>query len=137
MGELGMAGLRGSEGTAVALAAHGRGCAMTIDVSTYSKRCSRCHRGLPITSFNVNRSRKDGYQHRCKRCEQNLRFISYPERRLPGLREEYARTGRCDLCENMSWRRESPHCPCCLEAFEEEDTSSDYQEIVERRRFIG
>lgn len=51
----------------------------TPDVVT--KVCNRCHRILPVTSFNRKSSTKDGYQFQCKECQAELARQLYRKRK--------------------------------------------------------
>lgn len=43
---------------------------MTVIDPTYPKRCFRCRETKPLSDFNRNRSRSDGYQPDCRACRQ-------------------------------------------------------------------
>ena len=46
-----------------------------------TKVCNRCHRILPVTSFNRKASTKDGYQFQCKECQAELARQLYQRRK--------------------------------------------------------
>ena len=46
-----------------------------------TKVCNRCHRILPVTSFNRKASTKDGYQFQCKECQAELARQLYKRRK--------------------------------------------------------
>ena len=46
-----------------------------------TKVCNRCHRMLPITSFNRKSSTKDGYQFQCKECQAEMARQLYQKRK--------------------------------------------------------
>lgn len=48
---------------------------------TVTKVCNRCHRILPVTSFNRKASTKDGYQFQCKECQAELARQLYQRRK--------------------------------------------------------
>lgn len=61
-----------------------------------SKICSTCGKRLPISAFNRDKSRKDGYQYRCKNCYRdwyNTRYAtekSFREKRSQHFSKYYA-----------------------------------------------
>lgn len=103
----------------------------------YSKRCTQCQRGLSIESFYVKRDTADGHDHRCKRCcVNNAMARKKTGAYLTARRREYERTGRCPECEDMSWRRKRPACPCCGKMYAREDVTEAWDEIRERRKVV-
>ena len=88
----------------------------TPDVVT--KVCNRCHRSLPVTSFNRKSSTKDGYQFQCKECQAELARQLYERRKVeqmdapkPETKFGYAPKNQnglksyCRDCENENCRK--------------------------------
>lgn len=68
----------------------------TPDVVT--KVCNRCHRVLPITSFNRKSSTKDGYQFQCKECQAEMARKLYEKRKAEQEKADKPETKVCRQC---------------------------------------
>ena len=68
----------------------------TPDVVT--KVCNRCHRVLPITSFNRKSSTKDGYQFQCKECQAEMARKLYEKRKAEQEKADKPETKVCRKC---------------------------------------
>ena len=42
------------------------------------KKCTKCKEEKPLSGFNKNKSRKDGYQSSCKKCHSKM-MLEYKE----------------------------------------------------------
>lgn len=82
------------------------------------KKCTKCKEEKPLSDFNKNKSRKDGYQSSCKKCHSKM-MLEYKEngfkkksdrkvdlKRRYGISEkEYnqmykLQNGKCALCDS-------------------------------------
>lgn len=117
------------------------------------KQCQLCREVLPVGSFGVNRSRRDGLQDRCRPCRKSW------HRRVREIHDsgEYARMlerqgGGCALCKRTDVRMSIDHdyatdkirgllctrCNHAIEAFTEAgaNAAARYLQHQQRERLV-
>ena len=84
------------------------------------KKCYKCQDVLPLTEFNKNKSKRDGYQYKCKECEKKYQKEWYKKnkkrhiwnsaknkkRRKKELRifiKNIKKQSQCKLCGENCW----------------------------------
>lgn len=66
---------------------------------TGHKRCSRCRQRKPVTEYNIDRRRKDGFQNICQRCASFEAKMDYNAKRDQRQAKLFAGIGRDAVAE--------------------------------------